>query len=116
MRPLLTALILSSLTVLAGAAPPPGAAVPGSDPKVYSLIARDGKNYVRIETAACTNDAVKVWVNPRWHADLRRGNATLEGVAYELCWLSDNGFVYAFYADGDAAKLPVTLFLPEAKL
>lgn len=77
------------------------------------MVARAGKDYVRLMAAPCAGVVSEMLV-PAIRDDFLTAAASMNGKEYAACWtLRPDGTVIVAYEDGDVGLIPVTDFKQE---
>lgn len=80
------------------------------------LIARNGKDWVRINDKACENKKVLQHVPPQMHEQFRSATVQFEGQLYLACWIGTAQGVVIVYEDSDRGGIPYSAFEPVRQL
>jgi hypothetical protein len=75
--------------------------------------ATNGNDSVRLFDTPCVNLAVLAHVTPRFHAEMRKAEATVGGREYAACWIVDGDSAHLMYEDGDQGLIPLRDFKPD---
>jgi hypothetical protein len=76
------------------------------------LVATNGRNELRLMTAACTNETVLEQIKPEWRDKFQRAHASIGGKPFAGCWVdTGEGAYIIFFDDGDRIAAPVTAFI-----
>lgn len=91
----------ASLILAAAAALVAGSALAGE------LVARNGKDEVRLSDAPCAVPQVLPLIPPQAQGEFRAARATIDGQSYLACWRPYGEGVHLIYEDGDQGMVPL---------
>jgi hypothetical protein len=76
------------------------------------LLARAGKNELRLMEAPCKNETVRALIKEEWRDKFHAARADVNGKSYEACWIDTNqGVYFVYYENEESAIYPVSVFI-----
>jgi hypothetical protein len=82
-------------------------------PAHADMMARSGKNELRLMDTPCRSDTVRELLKEEWRNKFKAAHADVNGIVYAACWIdTGRGAYFVIFDDGDTQVFPATVFFP----
>jgi hypothetical protein len=90
------------------------AAMFAASPAFADLVARNGKNELRLMDMPCVHGGILGQLKEEWRPKFKKAMATVQGKTHYACWIdTGDGAYYTIWEDGTGAAYPVEGFVDE---